>query len=159
MKDLCWASVILHVKFIKYVQNLSPSHCSTAFTMVQTTITLLWMTGSSCLYGFSAFPFVLLQNLHSAQNDSFRCQIFNSSTQNPPMACGCSPEWDSCYLGLPLLRLSHTCSLNGPQDSRHSLVWGFFPGHCLTLEGPPCLAKSHALFPHLFQIFAGISLS
>ena len=55
--------------------------------------------------------------------------------------------WDlPCFT---LTRSSHTSSLTGPQGGRHIIVWGFFTGQLLSLEGPQ-LRYSHSLLPHFF---------
>lgn len=83
---------------------------------------------NSCLTGFPASPLAFPWNLCSAQNGSFRNQIFNSPTQNPLMVLEDSPGWNSCYLRPPpfsFTHSSHIWSLAGPQDGRQTLVWGF----------------------------------
>lgn len=134
MKYLSWASVTPHVKFIKYVQNLSPSHCFTAFTMVQATITFLWMTvvAAYLVSLFLLLPSSKIFTQHRTILLHVRFLTLLLRTLQwlvDALQDGTPATWD--FLPFTFAHSSHTCSLNGPPDSRHSLVWGFFTGHSL----------------------------
>lgn len=112
---------------------------------------------NSCLIGFPASTLPFTWNLCSTQKDSFRNEIFNSSTQNPLMACERSPGWNSRYLGPPPFFFHSFQPLLFPCWSSRWEPYpcvGFFTSHSPSLEGHQ-LRCSHGLLPHLLQIFAG----
>lgn len=103
MKPLSWVSGTAHIQSVKCVQCPAPSHHFTAFTMVQSP---RYSPLEDCDRGLTGTPASTLAfpwNLHSTQNDSFRSQIFNSSTQKPSNGSWRSLGWDSCYLWPPAL--------------------------------------------------------